>query len=141
MSTYRHTQRGTLIIVVMLVMAAIFIGLGLFAMRPLLVGVPILLLTGWLFYSLTIEVVGGELRWRFGPGLIRKSVQLAEISSVEGVRTNLIEGWGIHYSRFGWLYNVSGFDAVAITLKNGKQFALGTNDPSSLVAHLNSSRQ
>ena len=49
---------------------------------------------------------------------------------------NYLEGWGIHLSRFGWLYNVSGFDAVAITLVSGKRFALGTDEPQALLAAL-----
>jgi hypothetical protein len=32
---------------------------------------------------------------------------------------------------------VAGFDAVAITLKNGKQFALGTDEPDRLLTALN----
>ena len=42
-------------------------------------------------------------------------------------------GWGIHLTPYGWLYNVSGFDAVAITLRNGRKVALGTDDPHGLV--------
>ena len=34
---------------------------------------------------------------------------------------------------YGWLYNVSGFDAVAMTLRDGRTFALGTDDPHGLV--------
>ena len=128
MKTYCHTQRGTPIVVTMVALSVVFAVLGFVVSRALLITVPILLLSGWLFCSLTIEVGDGQLRWRFGPSLIRKSVQLADVSSVEAVRTNFIEGWGIHYSRFGWLYNVSGFDAVAIRLKSGKRFALGTDD-------------
>jgi hypothetical protein len=44
----------------------------------------------------------------------------------------LLEGWGIHWSRFGWLYNVSGYGAVAVTLRNGKRFALGSDEPQTL---------
>ena len=98
--------------------------------------VPILLIAGWLFHSLTIEVADGELRWRFGPGWIRKRVSLDIIVSVQPVRTKVIEGWGIHLSRFGWLYNVSSYDAVAVTLKNGQRFALGTDEPTKLLAAL-----
>jgi len=136
MNTYRHTQRSTLILVLMLTLSAFFIALGVWVLRPLLVIVPILLVSGWLFHSLTIEIVDGELCWRFGPGLIQKRVALNEISSAQIVRTNLVEGWGIHLSRFGWLYNVSGFDAVAIKLKNGKSFCLGTDEPQALLAVL-----
>jgi hypothetical protein len=107
--------------------------LGLAVFRPLLAAVPIFAICGWLFHSLRIEVTDKELHWRFGPGLIRRQVPLSEIASAQPVRTNFIEGWGIHASRFGWLYNVSGFDAVAITLTSGKQFALGTDEPRKLA--------
>ena len=61
---------------------------------------------------------------------------LATVASAKVVRTSLLEGWGIHYSRFGWLYNVSGFDAVAVTLNNGKRFCLGSDEPETLAAEL-----
>jgi hypothetical protein len=40
---------------------------------------------------------------------------------------------GIHLTPYGWLYNFSGLDAVAITLRNGRKFELGTDDPQGLV--------
>ena len=137
-STYRHTQRGTLIVVVMLGVSLITVALGFFVHRALMFSVPILLISGWLFHSLTIEVTESELRWRFGPGLIRKSVLLSDIASARGVETNFLEGWGIHLSRFGWLYNVSGKHAVAFSMKNGKRFALGTDEPDELLNVINS---
>ena len=132
--TYQHTQRGDLIIVVMCALSVVFAVLGFTMTRSMLMAVPVLLLCGWLFHSLTIEVADGELRWRFGPGLIRKRVVLDLIVSAKTVRTNVLEGWGIHLSRYGWLYNVSGFHAVAIKMKNGQHFALGTDEPEKLVA-------
>jgi hypothetical protein len=132
-STYRHTQRGTLIVVVMLVVSLIAVTLGFFVHRALMFSIPILLISGWLFHSLTIEVTESELRWRFGPGLIRKSVLLSDIVSARCVETSFLEGWGIHLSRFGWLYNVSGKQAVAFTMMNEKRFALGTDEPAELV--------
>jgi hypothetical protein len=136
MKTYHHTQHGTLILVVMSV-AVVAMLLGGLALRPVLIGAPVLTLCGWMFHSLTIEITEGELSWRFGPGWIHKRVPLAEIASAKVVRTNVLEGWGIHLSRFGWLYNVSGFDAVAITMKNGKRFCLGTDEPETLATKLN----
>ena len=38
-------------------------------------------------------------------------------------------GWGIHLTPRGGLYNVSGFRAVAVRLKGGKRFLLGTDEP------------
>jgi len=135
--SYQHTQRGTLILAVTLGLAALFIGLGLTiaAVKSLWISAPILLACAGLFHSLTIEITDRELRWRFGPGLIRNRVPLDEIVSAEPVRTG--PSWGIHWSpRTGWLYNVSGFDAVAVTLRGGKRFALGTDEPQALVARL-----
>ena len=135
--SYNHTQRGTLILAVTLGFAALFIGLGsaIGTVKSFWLAVSILLVCAWLFHSLTIEISDHELRWRFGPGLIRNSVSLDEIISAEPVRTG--PSWGIHWSpRMGWLYNVSGFDAVAVTLRGGKRFALGTDEPQALVARL-----
>jgi hypothetical protein len=137
MTAYKHTQRGTVIIVSMLAMTAMFVVLGVTVARQLLITSPLLLIALWLFHSLTVEIDDEKLRWRFGPGIISKSVPLTEIVSARVVRTNFIEGWGIHLSRFGWLYNVSGQDAVAIVLKNGKPFALGTDEPAALVEAIN----
>ena len=132
---YKHTQRGTLIIVVLLGVAALFIILGLTMLKQFWFSAPILLACAWLFNSLTIEIAARELRWRFGPGLIRKNVPLNEIISAALVRTG--PSWGIHWSpRTGWLYNVSGFDAVTVTLRSGKHFTLGTDEPQVLAAHL-----
>jgi hypothetical protein len=135
MKTYQHTQRGTLILIAMAA-ASVIAAAGGLALRPVFIAVPLLLLGAWLFHSLTIEIADGELRWRFGPGLIHQRVPLDLIVSAEPVRTNVVEGWGIHLSRFGWLYNVSGFDAVAVKLKNGQHFALGTDEPDLLAASL-----
>lgn len=82
-----------------------------------------------LFSSLTIRVSNDVLHWHFGPGLIRKQVAMADVARAEIIRTGLWDGVGIHYTKRGWLYNVSGRDAVAITLKDGKRFVLGSNDP------------
>jgi hypothetical protein len=133
--SYRHTQRGTLILAVTLGMAMVFAVLAMMLLKPMWIAPLILLVTAWLFRSLTTEITERELRWRFGSGLIRNSVPLNEIISAEPVRTGL--SWGIHWSpRTGWLYNVSGFDAVAVTLCNGKKFALGTDEPQALAARL-----
>ena len=137
MKIYKHSQPATLILRATLSLAALMAVIGWLVARQAFIAVPILLLSAWLFHSLTIAIAEGELRWRFGPGLIRKRVKLADIASVKVVRTNFIEGWGIHFSRFGMLYNVSGWDAVAITLRNGKRFALGTDEPEVLAAQLN----
>src|SRR5277367_4228403 len=140
MKTYQHTQSGKLIVRFLLAMALVVVFvltlIGSHLAWPGFIPVPILLVSAWLFHSLTIKITEKELCWHFGPGLISKRVPLAEIASVKIVKTTFLEGWGIHLSRFGWLYNISGRDALAIVLRNGKAFALGTDEPEVLCAAL-----
>jgi hypothetical protein len=97
--------------------------------------VPIILLAPLvLFYNLRITIEGKTLCASFGPGIIRKRVELAQIVGCEPIHIRWWYGWGIHLTPCGWLYNVSGFDAVAITLRDGKKFAFGSNDPDGLTA-------
>lgn len=138
MKTYSHTQRAGRWLWLPAGMALILLLMTVWLrLWPLLGGLGVLALAMWLFGSLTIELAGGVLKWRLGPGLIRRSLPVDLIAEARAVRTRWIDGWGIHYTRLGWLYNVAGFDAVAITLKNGKQFALGTDEPDRLLTALN----
>jgi hypothetical protein len=93
----------------------------------------ILLVCLVLFYKLRITIGDETLYASFGPGIIRKRVRLAEIVGCDPIRIRWWYGWGIHLTPCGWLYNVSGFNAVAITLRDGKKFALGTDDPYGLT--------
>jgi hypothetical protein len=136
MKTYQHTQSGRKIVGFMLALAVVAVVIAA-RFQPALYGaVIILLVTAWLFSSLAVEIADGALRWRFGPGLVQKKVMLVEIESVKVVQTSFFEGWGIHLSRFGWLYNISGYGAVAITLKSGKRFALGSDEPDVLARQI-----
>jgi hypothetical protein len=136
---YRHTQTayaltGTVLLLALLSLGALILaapatGVATVAVLVLLVGFG----CAAVFSSMSIAVEHERLVWCFGFGLLRKSVALAEIARVERTRTSPLEGWGIHWTRRGWLYNVSGFDAVWIQLRTGKQFLLGTDQPEQLV--------
>jgi hypothetical protein len=94
----------------------------------------ILLVCAIVFSKLTIKIDGESLEASFATGLIRKKVPLAEIAECEPVRIRWWYGWGIHLTPNGWLYNVSGLDAVAIKLRSGRKFAVGTDDADGLTA-------
>ncbi len=93
----------------------------------------ILCLLTWLFGSLTVEIDDEEVRHWFGPGFWKKSYPLFEIESASIVRNSWIYGWGIRFTPHGWLYNVSGLDAVQIQLRSGRKFRIGTDDPQGLI--------
>jgi len=86
-----------------------------------------------LFWSLTVQVTDEALVFWFGPGLIRKRIPLDEIADVEATRTTFWQGWGIHWTTRGWLYNISGFDAVLVRLRTGKSLLVGTDEPEALA--------
>ena len=138
MTRYEHTQTGHVIIWSLLGVIGLIGISGTFhsSSHPgnLLIPCVILLIALALFYKLTIRIEGEVLCASLGAGLIRKKVQLADITRREPIRIRWWYGWGIHLTPCGWLYNVSGLDAVAISLQNGKKFALGTDDPRGLAA-------
>jgi len=102
----------------------------------LLGGAVVTLALGWLWSSLTVRIAEGALQLRFGLGIPRKSVPLADVAAVEVTRTRFWDGCGVHRTRRGWLYNVSGFDAVLVRRKDGKTLLVGTDEPSKLKAAL-----
>jgi hypothetical protein len=102
----------------------------------LLGGAAVMLALGWLWSSLTVRIAEGALQLRFGLGFPRKSVPLADIAAVEVTRTGFWDGWGLHRTRRGWLYNVSGLDAVLVHRKDGKSFLVGSDEPRRLKAAL-----
>jgi hypothetical protein len=85
-----------------------------------------------MFASLTVEMTNERLKFWFGVGLIHKSVAIADIASCREVKTSFLWGWGIRWTPYGWLYNISGLKAVEIVLKSGKKFRLGTDEPKEL---------
>jgi len=90
----------------------------------------------WLFSSLTVEISDEELYHYFGPGFWKKTYLLSEIETVTQVRNSWIFGWGIRLTPHGWLYNVSGLDAVQIELRSGRKVRIGTDDPGGLLSAL-----
>ncbi len=135
-NAYSHTQRATLILAVMIgavVAVAIATVLAGQPYWPLGIVAAILVVTAWLFSSLTIRITPDTICWHFGPGLFHWIRPLSTIESADRSRSHWWNGWGIRFTGFGWLYNVSGFDILVITLKNGKRFGLGTDDPDGLL--------
>jgi hypothetical protein len=130
---YEHTQIGHVII--WSVLAIILITSGSLISHhasPVIVSI-ILLVCLVLFYRLKITIEDETLSASFGPGIIRKTVRLAEIVGCDPIRTRWWYGWGFHLTPRGWLYNVSGLDAVAITLRDGRKLVFGTDDPHGLT--------
>ena len=128
---YKHTQIGYVMIVCGAI--ALFIAFEVFYRKAsataMLGGLGAIFIIMGLFATLTVEIRNPWLKFRFGLGLIRKKLKIGEIESCEIVRNPWYYGWGIHATRKGWVYNVSGFEAVEIFMSDGRRLRIGTDEP------------
>jgi hypothetical protein len=136
---YRHRQVGTLML------WGLGIGCVLTALPLLFLGSRALIVATWvtviltlacmvLFGTLTVEVDPDRVSVAFGPGWIRRRFAVADIRGARAVRNRWYYGWGIRLTPEGWLFNVSGLDAVELDLADGRKFRIGTDEPRELLA-------
>ena len=135
---YKHTQTGYLLITLYSI-AILFLGyLNIMTnFHPLaLIGLIIVLMVLGTFARLTVTVDDQMIRIQFGVRIIRKNFPLKEIEAYRVVKNPWYYGWGIRFTPRGWLFNVSGFSAIELQMKNGKRYRIGTDDPDNLAAAL-----
>lgn len=141
MNAYQHTQPGTLIRVAlggpMLVLLGVILWAPLQPRVELGIVAGILAITLLLFHSLTVTIDDHFLRLNFGIGLIRIKYQVTQIAKASSVKNKWYYGWGIRILWNGFLYNVSGLDAVEIVLSSGAVHRIGTDDPEGLTQAIN----
>ena len=138
---YEHTQKGPWYLLLLAIAASqiTIVATGAVNEPPwafwLLAAVSILMIVlAFSFRSLTVQVTTTEIRASFGPlPLMGKRVRLQEVQGVQTTRSTLFDGWGIHWNpRHGWIYNLWGFDCIALDL--GKtQLRIGTDEPQELL--------
>ena len=147
MNLYKHTQIGYLMLVVALAVLVLFAWVYItaraeppsyysgtnFAVTAIMALILFILAS---FTTLTASIDENCLRIKFGWGIFRKKFPLNEIASAISVKNHWYYGWGIRlwFWPYMWIYNVSGFDAVEIIMRNGKIYRIGTNTPSELEA-------
>src|SRR5512147_111719 len=136
MKQYQHTQIGYVLIVAF--SAALLLIINLMFITSDLNPVPIfvsvfLILCLALFATLTVEADEQAIDLHFGIEVIRKRFLLKDIEASRAVKNPWYYGWGIHAIPHGWIFNVSGWDAVELQMKNGRKFRIGTDDVHGLV--------
>jgi len=142
---YKHTQFSYLILVITLAVFFLFAWLYMtasaepvstdsgpnFAITSIMALILFILAS---FVTLQVIIDGEYLRIKFGFGIFQKKFSLTDIMAVKTVKNHWYYGWGIRIWLWPkmWIYNVSGFDAVEIKLKNGKTYRIGTDEPQKL---------
>lgn len=142
---YKHTQFGTLTIIILLVVGILLSPIILSLItegRGLLIlsMVVLYLLTLTFFYAFTVEISERRVKWWFGIGAIRKSCLLKEVQSTKEVKNPWYYLWGIKSIPGGWLYAIAPGSAVELVFKDGKVVRLGTNRPEELRKAIEDSR-
>ncbi len=86
------------------------------------------------FATLTVSIDENCLWIKFGYGIFARMFPLKDIVSVQAVKNRWYYGWGVKvwFWPYMWIYNISGFDAVEITMKNRKIYRIGTDEPKKL---------
>ena len=147
MTTYKHTQIGYLILVIALAVLVLFAWVHItalaepasvdsgpnFAVTAIMILILFILAS---FATLTTSIDENYFRIKFGYGIFTRMFPLKEITSVQAVKNRWYYGWGIRvwFWPYMWVFNVSGFDAVEIIMRNGKIYRIGTDTPNELEA-------
>lgn len=151
MITYKHTQTGHLMLGVLFFLFIMFALAHISALNEIpssdsgtnlaiVSFMLIILFTISSFTTLTVSLDEKFLRLKFTYGIFKKKFLLSDIASAKAVKNRWYYGFGIRLvflPQKVWIYNVSGFDAVEIVLKNGKVYRIGTDDPAELERVIN----
>ena len=133
MNEYRHTQIGYILIGIVSILTIYFSFIVMITKeKSILFSFLIVVIILFLFSTLTVIVNDNGVQLKFGVGLIHKEFNRNQIIKCKIIRTKWYYGLGIRMTPTGWLYNVSGLDAVEIEMNNGKLYKIGTDEPEKL---------
>jgi hypothetical protein len=141
MCAYRHTQPGPLCLLFFATALTSFLLTllpgGVPALRIIFPILGLLMLVlGASVQTLTVADEGDRLAVWFGPlPLFQQRIRYDEIRDVEIGRTSLLDGWGIHMSRGGYVWNIWGRDCVVIRTDR-QVLRIGTDDAENLAQFL-----
>ncbi len=137
METRKFTQFGTFSVAILLPLSLLFSGLMI---RSGLTNSPdfyiliflalTFLVCLLIFYKLTIIIDDKSVSFKLGIGLVGKTYKITDLRSCRPVTNTALAGVGIRMLPNGWLYNVTGLDAIELQFRNKNSvIRIGTNRP------------
>lgn len=81
-----------------------------------------------MFYFMALKTVidEDEIQIHFFP-FLKKSIKWQDVDTAEMVKYGFVGGWGIRLgTKYGIVYNIRGNKGLAIKLKSGKKYLVGT---------------
>lgn len=135
--SYQSKQQANTLLIVIALITGLVILLGFnkdeIMLWPLLL---LMALIAFLFHSLNIRVSQTNIHWSFGPGFWKNSIALSQIKSIKTITIPWYYGLGIRLIPTGWLYIVTGSEAVELILKNGKIISIGCSESNQLIKEI-----
>jgi len=145
---YQHVQQGVALRAFMLGLAACFLLVAIVLLFGtgdpqnvagiFIVACSILLISGIVFSTMTIQVTATDVLWWFGFGWPGGRIPRTELTGEEVTNPGILNGIGLHLTLRGWLWNVSLGPAVALHHNGKLATILGTDDPDGLLRALGS---
>jgi hypothetical protein len=91
----------------------------------------LLLVLLFVFMKLETKIDENGIWMKYFP-FVKKEVSWDEIETAKLVTYNFV-GYGIRWgSKYGMVYNTKGDKGIAISLKNGRKFLIGTQEPQAI---------
>ncbi len=86
----------------------------------------------FLVLKLKTQLTEHEIQMKYYP-FFTKMVKWSDIKSAKVLNYGFVGGWGIRlWTKYGTVYNVKGSTGLAIEMKNGKKFLIGTQKETEL---------
>lgn len=102
--------------------------------------VNMLVLALFLTMKMETTIDQNHLNLIFFP-FIKKSISWNEVKSAKVIDYGFVGGWGIRKgTKYGPVYNMKGSKGLAIELKNGKRFLIGTQQGEKLEEYIKNFR-
>ena len=88
--------------------------------------------------QLRTKITQQDIKINFFP-LTKRAVKWSEVEKAQIVNYGFVGGWGIRFwTNYGTVYNIKGKMGLALELKNGKKFLIGSQKIDELKAFLDS---
>ncbi len=131
---YSHRQTGYSVMALMIIPVLIILLISFYHSFdwPALFAMLLIAFALSISGTMQVKIENNALLLKMGIGIIKRKFPLEEIIECSKVKNPWYYGWGVRLTPHGLLYNVSGFDAVKIKMKSGKQYRIGTDQPEKL---------
>ena len=142
MNTYREFQFSSVLLIFTVFVSLLTLYRHdfneiLFEMNSFTMVNGILILIYLLFYGMTTKIDDERIVISLGIGLIKETIEINEIRSMDIVKNPWYVGWGVRLIPNGTLYNAAGLESLELKFKGTKEvIRIGTKNPTQLRSEI-----